>query len=381
MRLCIAVLLLLQGTALAQQPFARISEADVRQLVTVGEEGSTFDFTGILKDGSGSTLVYINSSRAEISYRAAQAALKGGRYTPPASMRADIVQMTCGDEDFSDRWNCVRLAVVDFKGRRVAPLSYTSGPNVYRNALGASWRVVKSSASYRLADLVNGFTVRVAGDDSTEFAEEVSADRVAKELLATVPPTKAMRDAAERAEKEAAAAALAAEPEPPSFSLTVDATPRGWAVKSTDSAYTWTTCRLVMGPAFAVLPPIAPGSTNEVSSAALPGPPTDSATPLVRCFAKGRTFDGPVPTSFRVTAQRSSMDSWIVKNLTDWGWSTCEARFGSSVASVTYLSKDASAVFHASKFSPPVSATSDVRNLGFSCLANGQRVSATVEVR
>lgn len=382
-----------KAPAVASVP--RIPVEVVARLLTVGSESaSTWEFLGIHKIEDDSRLLSISSGRQSIAFAAASGAQKGGRYTPPVGARADIVTISCGDEDLGERWDCARVSVVNVAGRRVAPLSYSGGPKAYRNALGATWTATLATASYRLSDLTKGFEVRYAGTDGTDFTEKVSAADVAAKLFSELPPTKAMRDAVAakakaaedavaaraKAEKDAIAAAakalIDAEPEPPAL---LRGTLEGgggdtWTITSASPSYTWRSCDLISGTNKMSVGPLAPGLPVTVT-----WPAMAETKPLVHCLAKGRHVYGPVPAEFVISVERQSAEFWIVRNLTDWEWKACEIVVAEKSAVVETLSARGTVTVTAGNFRPGpprADAAPSVTDLTLFCTIDGHRVDA-----
>jgi hypothetical protein len=358
--------------AAAAPAVRRIPEADVQQLLKVGTQRS---FLGIHKHDGDTLLLSITSARQSIAFASNSAASKGGRYVPPPDARADVVFVSCGDEDLGERWDCVRLAVTNASGRRVTPLKYSAAPRVYRNALGASWTATTTTALYRLADLAEGFSVEYAGADGTELTEEVTPEEVRDDLLSVVPLTEAERMMTEAKRAAEEKAVRDAEPNPPDFLLgtLAPADDTRWTVTSLNPGYTWRSCVFAVGINTVPLGPLAPGAAV-TASRPLGGVATDP--PIVRCEAKGKKFEGPVPAEFAVAIERRGPASWHVSNLTDWGWSYCEAAFGGARATLVFLPRRGSAVFSGAEFSPPVDASEKDEDLKFSCVTGGKRIEA-----
>lgn len=373
------------STARSAPTAPRIPEAVIERMLTVGAENDASDFMGLHKFDGDTTMLSISSARQSIAFSTANAVSKGGRYNPPASARADVVVVTCGDEDLGERWDCGRLSVVTAAGKRVAPLSYSSGAKTYKNAMGASWTATTSTGMYRLADLADGFDVVFAGTNGSEFTYEVSADDVASRLFTELPPTRAMLAAlqakAEAAKAAAAAAAKAlidAEPEPPAALRGIVEPVDGgqWRVMSESPGYTWQSCSLVAGVHKAPIPPLAP---NVAITAALP--PTGvsySVVPTIQCIAKGRMFEGPVPKDFGISVERKSADMWTIRNLSDRNWKGCEVTFGEKTAAVDLPAKGL-VTLTGSNFRPGPPRADEARSaadLKMMCTAFGARVEA-----
>jgi TonB family protein len=347
----------------------------VERLLALGAEASDYEYLGIHKIEDRTSLLSITSARQGIAFSARRAAAKGGRYLPPADVRIDVVFITCGDADLGERWDCLRLSTADSLGRPVAPLTYSSGPKTYRNALGATWTASRVTATYRFVDLSNGFTVRYSGGDDTEFTEVVPASKVRADLLWDLPLTNAAREAAKEAEKAAAKATLDAEPDPPALLIgALDSTDAGWNVTSLTQGYTWTNCTLIAGGFSAALEPLEPGVRIPV---ARPDAIIRSQRAVVRCSAKGRTYDGLVPAKFVIAVERADADGWRIHNLTDWGWSNCEAAFGTARAPLLGFVQPRSTVsVRRADFTPNVDSSEDPSSMTLSCATGGVRVSA-----
>jgi hypothetical protein len=103
----------------------RLSNEAVAELLALGVDND-HSYLGLHKYDGDSELLSISSSRQLIAFSSGQADSKGGRYVPPASMRADIIMITCGDADLGDRWDCANVTVSK-AFRRVAPLTYSGG--------------------------------------------------------------------------------------------------------------------------------------------------------------------------------------------------------------------------------------------------------------
>lgn len=383
----------------AAPPISSIPRATIERLLLVGgEAGSTVEFLGIHKFDDDVSMLSITSNRQGLAFASASAASKGGTYTPPAEMRRDLVTISCGDADIGERWDCGRITVMNATGRRVAPVSYTAGPSIYRNALGSTWTATRATAIFRLSELVGGFSVRYAGTDGTEFTQAVSAREVDHVLFAEMPATLAMKGAvlaqaaldriaaseAERAAKAAAAAAakkvLDAEPDPPAlFRGTLDAAAGDtWTVTSASPGFTWQSCELVSGTARTALGPLAPGIP--VTVARPRGGVASTVRPVVHCTAKGRKFEGPVPADFNISVERGSAEVWTVRNLSDYAWSGCEIVVAEKTASVSALPARGSVTVTAGNFypgPPRADAAPSAASLKLTCVAYGQLVEAT----
>jgi hypothetical protein len=165
----------------------RISDALVAGLLELAKTNTAFAFVGIPKFDGDRSMLSINSSRALIVLAHARALEKGGRYTPPSAMRADVVFIECGNEDLGERRDCARLSISAPNGKRVSPIRYTAGPSSYRNALGAVWIARKVEATYRAQDLSHGFLVTYDDGNGTEYTYDVSREAATEELLLAFP--------------------------------------------------------------------------------------------------------------------------------------------------------------------------------------------------
>jgi hypothetical protein len=166
---------------------ARISDALLADLLALAKRRFAQTLAGLWQSKGESQTLSLSSNRQLIAFMNAKAAEGGGRYTPPASMRSDTVEINCGDEDLGETFDCNRF-VVKVGGRTIRTISYAAGPKSFTNALGARWTVNKVTATYSAADLANGFTVTYGAANGTEFDFEVSARNAALELLLSNDP-------------------------------------------------------------------------------------------------------------------------------------------------------------------------------------------------
>jgi hypothetical protein len=157
---------------------ARIGDALLADLIALAKRRFAQTLVGLSQSKGESQTLSLSSNRQLTAFMNAKAGEGGGRYTPPASMRSDTVEITCGDEDLGERFDCNRV-VVKVGGRTIRAISYAAGPKSFTNALGARWTVNKVTATYSAADLANGFTVTYGAADGTEFDFEVSARNAA----------------------------------------------------------------------------------------------------------------------------------------------------------------------------------------------------------
>jgi hypothetical protein len=313
------------------------------------------DNAGIFKIANGSSVIAIMSARNMIVNSAAKAVFGGGRYVPPADMKADIVMVGCGDSDLGDRWDCVRLQVLDSSGRRVTPITIKSGPNVYRNGFGATWTVREIHAVFLASQLRNGFSVVVADAGGTEYQEDVPKARAETELLFTIPQTSAQIAAAEA---KAKAAAIAAEPTPPdTFVVSVDAQPGGWIITSHNVGYTWRECEATIGANRARIAPLNGSSVVVTAADFLPAIVSTATKPRIRCVAKGQRFEGPFPSELAIRVQSVAKRIWRVTNLTDAPWTDCSAAFGNNTAKVVYFPANDSRTLVETDFTPRIEGT------------------------
>jgi hypothetical protein len=149
-------------------------------------DGGTAHY-GLSHYHNGSTYLWVNSHRSLIALKLEEAKAGGGRYTPPPGLRTDVVTVACGDEELASRANCLRVTVIGPDGRRVPARTYSAGPRVYTNALGARWTVRKVHATYDVGLLRQGFRVLYGDDSGTEWTFEVSAEDAREKLLLQMP--------------------------------------------------------------------------------------------------------------------------------------------------------------------------------------------------
>ena len=168
--------------AAAAPAVATLTNAQIQRLQEHSYTGSEYTFLGISVFDDEATKLHVGSNRQRIAWKTAQATSSRGRYTPPADVRRDIVTVSCGDSDFGKTFNCSGLHVT-VRGRRIKPLAYVAGPNVYKNAMGVTWRAHEATATYAVRDLKNGFEVEYASTDGTSWTHPVSEEAASSELL------------------------------------------------------------------------------------------------------------------------------------------------------------------------------------------------------
>lgn len=190
--------------ASAPAPNVQAAPADIPDVViseiaaVVSHSSTTFAHTGVSRVRGQTAFLTVTTNRALIAFQTQQALNVGGRFTPPPALKADVVMATCGDGNLIGRWDCAGLTV-SVGGRAVEPVSYSAEPQVFRNALGASWSARIVRATYRVDDLRSGFTVTGRGTDGIEFDEYISKDAADRQLLFAMPSELTLRDAVMRA--------------------------------------------------------------------------------------------------------------------------------------------------------------------------------------
>lgn len=159
----------------------RITDSLLSEIREAAAKGGTY--WGFLQSEGDSLRIHVLSNRAVIASKIIDAAASGGRFTPPAELRDDVILVKCGDHDIGEIFQCARVALKDTNGRAVKPISYSAETNSYSNALGARWSVREVFATYPVAGLAAGFAVDFAGTDGTEWTFLVNKFEAADGLL------------------------------------------------------------------------------------------------------------------------------------------------------------------------------------------------------
>jgi hypothetical protein len=168
----------------ASQPSQpRISDSLLTLIQQTAVKDIIPSFSGLMDYANGSGKLHVISARALIALKTKEAAESGGKYTPSAPDRADILMIDCGDSDLGDIFECSRVRVLTPSKRIVQPLAYAAQRNTYHNAMGARWAVREVTARYPIRDLRDGFSVEYADFSGTGWTFVVSADDARDELL------------------------------------------------------------------------------------------------------------------------------------------------------------------------------------------------------
>jgi hypothetical protein len=226
------------------------------------------------------------------------------------------------------------------------------------------------TATYRTADLKTGFSVQYRGTDGIEFVYDVTQNDAEDELLLVMPSAK----------KAAAAEALAAEPTPPArLDVSIDAAADAFNITAHNSGYTWKGCTAVLPGGTVALRDLRPDSPVVVPRSSFVPAVTDrTQTPIVRCHAKGALFEGPAPAELVVAIERVGLRSWTVRNLTNWGYYDCFARFGDRKATLLYFPPNGQRLLAGNDFIPIINTDNPgADEMEFTCLLNGQTAVAT----
>lgn len=137
---------------------------------------------GITKYAGDSMAIFVVSSRASIAAKFRTAKEQGAKFTPSADDLLDVVIARCGDEDLGEILNCSKLTVTA-NGKTVVPITYRSGPRAFQNGFGATWSARLVTASFRAADVRDGFSLTATGPDGFTWTLEVSKADAQRELL------------------------------------------------------------------------------------------------------------------------------------------------------------------------------------------------------
>ena len=276
--------LLVLSVSVSGQPrkVATISANVITQLTTLPLTHPSH-FTGIRKMVGDSEAIWIVSNRAVIVFNHRRAKENGGRYTTPADLKADVVDITCGDADLGEQLDCSGLSVTDSNGKKVVPLSYGAGPRVYTNRLGNKWTVRRAFASFESRDLMRGFTVTASEANGTEWVLTVPPEDVHVELLLDLVDE---------------TSTVSSGPSPPA-QLRVSIQPRytGWSISGQNPGYTWRDCVATIGKSSIRLTALEPNAVVVVNREDFtpPVPNSDTTTPSVTCTAKGTKYSSSMP--------------------------------------------------------------------------------------
>ena len=164
-------------------PTLRLTDRHVAAIQSLTKGKPAYDFLGLSHSSGGTQRLHVISNRAEIAWKTAKAADSNGRYTPPLNERVDVVVISCGDSDLADIFECSRVRVTRPDKVEVKPLSYSAGPNVYKNGLGGTWTVREVFATYPVLPLAGGFIVDYASFDGTQWTFEISRGDAEQKLL------------------------------------------------------------------------------------------------------------------------------------------------------------------------------------------------------
>jgi hypothetical protein len=178
----LAVCTFVATTTHGQTTSPQINATVLGQLSKVAALRYASTLLGIYSNDGDTTKVTVSSNRQLIAFRHAQAAEKGGKFTPPAEMLRDLVIIQCGDPDIGERFDCGRVTVAA-DSKAIRPVNYSAGPKQFHNALGATWNVSMVTASYPAADLRSGFTITYGDGSGTEWDLRVSGQEAERELL------------------------------------------------------------------------------------------------------------------------------------------------------------------------------------------------------
>jgi hypothetical protein len=165
-----------------------IGAALIQTLLSLSKTRTSMTLIGISKFVGESLSLSVASNRSLIAYNNAVAVERGGRYAPPASLRADLLSIDCGDADLGEIFNCTRVAVKTAAGKVLRPITMRTGPQTFRNALGARWTAQTVAATYQINELTSGFLVDYAAADGTAWTLNVSATEARRDLLLTIDP-------------------------------------------------------------------------------------------------------------------------------------------------------------------------------------------------
>ncbi|MEQ1758343.1 MAG: hypothetical protein ABL986_08510 [Vicinamibacterales bacterium] len=179
----------------AQSPFApaRISPAMADALMGLARVRSS--------NGMGTPIFAVNDVRAVvmisnrwvIARGNMVATEQGGRYAAPDDALDDIVNVTCGSGDRTDRiFECTKMTVSNAEGKPINPILYGAEPRQLRNALGATWTVNMVAGQYHAADLRGGFTIDIANDSGVAWTFKANRLMIEGQLLLNgIDPTTA----------------------------------------------------------------------------------------------------------------------------------------------------------------------------------------------
>jgi hypothetical protein len=175
-----------QSTQLSARSTAAVPRLTERHIAAIQESikgKPSYDFLGLHQSIGAAQRLHVTSNRVLIALRTAEAAGGDGTYTPPSDARGDTVLVACGAAEVGSIFECTRVRVTRPDKVEVKPLSYSAGPNVYTNALGAHWTVREVSATYPAVQLAHGFVVHYASLDRTEWSFEVSREDAEEKLM------------------------------------------------------------------------------------------------------------------------------------------------------------------------------------------------------
>jgi hypothetical protein len=288
MRFCLAVTLAIAiGSVLAaqqpQQTAPTIGPAVITDLTALAKKNHSSTFLGLSKRVGDSLAFTVVSNRSLIAFMSASTAEEGGRYTPPAAVRSDIVVVTCGDADLGEIFECSRVTVTAANGRRVNPIATDSGVRSYRNALGAGWKAHRTVAHFRIEPLRGGFTVTAHSPDGTEWPLEVSAEEASMALLiGTALPS---------VQRESPSGPSPSGPPPSQLVVTITSNGEGWRIANQHSSYTWRNCTADVGASSARLPALEPNGAIIVNRTDFrPTLQPGGAQPSVTCKAGNQSY-------------------------------------------------------------------------------------------
>jgi hypothetical protein len=98
-----------QSRPSATKRIPRIDDGLATTLFTLTNQRHPNDLLGLVKFTGDRTILFVTSNRTKIAHDNVEAIRADGRYNPPEDVRKDLVFVQCGDADFGEVWNCVRL--------------------------------------------------------------------------------------------------------------------------------------------------------------------------------------------------------------------------------------------------------------------------------
>jgi hypothetical protein len=86
-------------------------------------------------------------------------------------------------------FDCAKITVTLPDSKPAMPLAYSSAPEVFRNALGATWSARTVKGIYAAPQLKNGFKIDFASDSGAEWTYDLPSTVADGSLFLQIDPT------------------------------------------------------------------------------------------------------------------------------------------------------------------------------------------------